>query len=150
MGTVRDGIRPVQSALEVYVQGLRSRLNVQSVVVFGSRARGDHWEDSDIDLLVLSADFEGLPSSQRIDVLLESWSGIPALEPFGLTPAECEGPGWLLLWDALAQGRVLEDDGSFQRAREKFLERVRSGDLTPTADGWRGRLGKGRGDSTTG
>lgn len=142
MGTVRDGIRPVQSALKAYSQGLRSRLNLQSIVVFGSRARGDHWENSDIDLLVISRDFQGLSSGQRIDLLLESWPGIPALEPFGVTPAECEGPGWLMLWDALYQGRVLEDDGAFRRAREKFLERLRDGDLTPTADGWRERLKK--------
>lgn len=142
MGTVRDGIRPVESALKAYSQDLRSRLNLQSLVVFGSRARGDHWENSDIDLLVISRDFQGLSSGQRIDLLLESWPGIPALEPFGVTPAECEGPGWLLLWDALYQGRVLEDDGAFRRAREKFLERLRNGDLTPTADGWRERLKK--------
>ncbi len=143
MGTVRDGIRPIQPDLEAYCSGLRSRLNLRSVAVFGSRARGDHWENSDIDLLVISEDFQGLNSGQRIDLLLESWPGIPALEPFGVTPAECEGAGWLLLWDALYQGRILVDDGTFSRAREKLVERIRAGDLTPTADGWRERLRPG-------
>ncbi|MBX3170385.1 MAG: nucleotidyltransferase domain-containing protein [Candidatus Eremiobacteraeota bacterium] len=92
---------------------MRSRLNLRSVIVFGSRARGDHWENSDINLLAISDDF------------LESWPGIPALEPFGVTPAECEGPGWLLLWDALYQ------------AREKLFVRIHSVDLTPAAGGWR-------------
>lgn len=140
MGTFRDGIRPVQSELEAYSRGLSSRIGLRSVVVFGSRARGDHWENSDIDLLVVSDDFHGLSSGQRIDLLLESWPGIPALEPFGVTPEECMGPGWLLLWDALHQGRVLEDDGTFRYARERLLQRIEEGALVPTSGGWRERL----------
>jgi len=113
---------------------------LSSVVLFGSRARGDHWETSDIDLLVISAAFQGLSSGERIDLLLEAWPGIPALEPFGVTADEAEGEGWLLLWDALHQGIALEDDGAFQKARENLLARIADGGLTPTAHGWRERL----------
>ena len=140
MGTVRDGLRPIQPALEEYTQKVGQKVHLHSAVLFGSRARGDHWENSDIDLLLISPDFHGLNSGQRIDLLLQFWPGVPALEPFGVTPAECEGPGWLLLWDALHQGRVLEDDGTFRRAREKLMHRISTGALTPTRDGWRERL----------
>jgi len=140
MGPVRDGLRAVQSSLEEYIQKLRLKCKVHSVVLFGSRARGDHWENSDIDLLVISPDFAGLNSGQRIDLLLELWPGIPALEPFGVTPIESVNDGWLLLWDALYQGRVLEDDGTYRLAREKLMGRIRDGALTPTLDGWRERL----------
>ena len=143
MGRVRDGIRPVQSRLETYCERLRTRIGLRSVVVFGSRARGDHWENSDIDLLVIADDFRGMSSGQRIDLLLEAWSGIPALEPFGVTSEECTGPGWLLLWDALHQGRALEDDGTFKSSREILLRRIEEGNLTPTPGGWRERLGTG-------
>jgi predicted nucleotidyltransferase len=32
------------------------------VIVFGSRARGDHRPESDVDVLLVSPDFEGLPT----------------------------------------------------------------------------------------
>jgi hypothetical protein len=65
MGTVRDGIRPVQPQLDRYCQTLAAKLHLRAAAVFGSRARGDHWETSDIDLLVVSEDFQGMHSGQR-------------------------------------------------------------------------------------
>jgi len=124
MGTVRDGICPVQAQLEAYLDELRRHLDLEAAVVFGSRARNDHWEKSDIDLLVVSPSFADWPASQRTDLLLDCWGGIPALEPFGVTPQELEGHGWLLLWDALYEGRPLCDSGCFARAQARLHERM--------------------------
>ena len=33
--------------------------NIEKIILFGSRARGDHTERSDIDLAVLGGDFDG-------------------------------------------------------------------------------------------
>ncbi|MBI3926025.1 MAG: hypothetical protein HY319_10830 [Armatimonadetes bacterium] len=63
------------------------------------------------------------------------------MEPFGRTPEELSGHGSLLLWDALDQGRPLCDDGTWAEARSLFRQRIESGGLTPTAGGWRERLG---------
>ncbi|MBI3928034.1 MAG: nucleotidyltransferase domain-containing protein [Armatimonadetes bacterium] len=140
MGLLRDGLREVQPQLNAYLSRLRGRIPVRSAVLFGSRARGQHWETSDIDLLVVSSAFNGLSRGERFDLLLADWSGIPALEPFGCTPPELLGHGSLLLWDALHQGRVLLDDGVWQAARQHFDERLERGDLTPTRRGWKERL----------
>ncbi|MCE7872708.1 nucleotidyltransferase domain-containing protein [bacterium CPR1] len=140
MGFVRDGVREVEPQLKGYLQVLKRKLPVRAAVVFGSRARNDHWRDSDIDLLVVSEAFEGMPRSLRIDFLLDEWQDVPALEPFGCTPAELAGPGGLMLWDALHQGRPIFDDGTWREARAQFQRRIERGELTPTAGGWRERL----------
>lgn len=57
----RDGVREVEPQLRRYLQALQQRLPVECLVVFGSRARADHWIDSDIDLLVVSPAFQNLP-----------------------------------------------------------------------------------------
>ena len=111
MGRVRDGICSVQPELESYLVDLRRLIQVEAAAVFGWRARNDHWESSDIDLLIVSPDFADWPNSRRIDMLLSCWPGRPALEPFGVTAQELEGYGHLLVWDALDQGRPLLDSG---------------------------------------
>lgn len=136
MGRVRDGLRSVQPLLDEYIAKLSHLVRLGAVVVFGSRARGDHWEASDIDLLVISSDFHGKDRLERFDLLLEPWSGIPALEPTGVTPEEVLGEGHLLLWDALDQGRVLLDDGIFAKARARLHERIAGGELRATPGGW--------------
>lgn len=140
MGFVRDGVREVEPQLKRYLHALERKLPVRAAVVFGSRARNDHWRHSDIDFLVVSEAFEGMPRSHRIDLLLDEWEDVPALEPFGCTPAELAGPGGLMLWDALHQGRPIFDDGTWRDARAQFQRRVERGELTPTAGGWRERL----------
>lgn len=42
-----------------FVGALRRRIRLERVILFGSRARGNASEDSDIDLLVVSPDFGG-------------------------------------------------------------------------------------------
>jgi len=46
------GLRAVEPALTQYLERLQQRFNLAAVVVIGSRARGDHWQHSDLDLLV--------------------------------------------------------------------------------------------------
>jgi len=140
VGRVRDGLREVEPQLTEYLRRLGERIPLSCVALFGSRARNDHWRTSDIDLLVVSPAFAGKPRPARLDLLLEDWDGIPALEPFGCTPEELLGYGGLLLWDALHQGRPLCDDGTWEAARKHFERRLSTGELTPTAGGWRESL----------
>jgi predicted nucleotidyltransferase len=50
------------------VSVIKKRLPDVRVILFGSRARGDHLADSDIDLILVSRTFEGITS--RIGRLL--------------------------------------------------------------------------------
>jgi len=39
------------------------------IILFGSRARGNHLKDSDYDLIVVSSRFEGIPFTKRMVML---------------------------------------------------------------------------------
>ncbi|MBI3927217.1 MAG: nucleotidyltransferase domain-containing protein, partial [Armatimonadetes bacterium] len=45
---------------------LERRILIQALVVFGSRARNDHWKDSDVDLVIVSPAFQGMTRRDRI------------------------------------------------------------------------------------
>lgn len=61
------------------------------VILFGSRARGDHFKDSDYDLLVISPAFEGVRFGERMARVFDLWDQYPAeIEPLCYTPAEFE------------------------------------------------------------
>jgi predicted nucleotidyltransferase len=44
----------------------RSGVSVQKLIVFGSRARGEGNEDSDLDIAVVSSDYEGKDIFDRV------------------------------------------------------------------------------------
>jgi len=64
-------------------------IRVEGVFLFGSQVRGDSREGSDIDLIVVSPDFDGKSVRERAEVLGVAAARI--LEPIqgmGVTPAE--------------------------------------------------------------
>lgn len=80
--------RRVRRFAEEHLQRLQSSWEPDLVLVFGSRARGDALEDSDLDLIVVSPRFEGIPFLDRIHRVLDDLQ-----VPFGVdllcyTPAE--------------------------------------------------------------
>ncbi|MHB2017151.1 MAG: nucleotidyltransferase domain-containing protein [Candidatus Xenobia bacterium] len=132
----RDGLREVEAALKPWTTQVVARFSPASIVLTGSRARGTHFRDSDIDILVVAGGFDGVPTPLRIEALLEGWHSTPALEPIGVTPTELANDS-LYLWDALSDGRILVDDGTFLAARQRHHSRIARGELTRTAGGWR-------------
>ena len=54
---------------------LKSKFNPTSVIVFGSRARGEGGEHSDIDVVVVSESFRGIPFLKRMPALLRLIKG---------------------------------------------------------------------------
>ena len=126
----------MQAQLEAWVRQLP--IEVTSLVVTGSRARNTHFSDSDIDVIVVSPAFAGMRRPDRIDLLLQPWYDRPALEPFGLCPDELDCDS-LYLWDALCDGRALQDDGTWQAARDRHLVRLEAGELVRQPGGWRQR-----------
>jgi hypothetical protein len=66
-------------------------IHVEKVILYGSYAQGKAREESDIDLIVISPDFEGKDVRQRLEILGVAAARI--LEPvqaLGVTTAEIE------------------------------------------------------------
>ena len=64
------GMSPVTDALlDQMVQAIVAEVDPEQVILFGSRARGDAREDSDVDLVVVEAEPFGLERSRRQELV---------------------------------------------------------------------------------
>ena len=72
------------------VKLIRQKYKPEKIILFGSRARGDHFKTSDIDLLIISKAFAGLTWRDRIIGVFGRWDKKEMLEPICLTPEEFE------------------------------------------------------------
>lgn len=70
----------------------RTGLTLDEIVFFGSRAREDYRESSDVDILIVSSDFEDVPKAERSTDLFLEWDydRLPEPEFICLTPEEFE------------------------------------------------------------
>ena len=59
-----------QLELDRIVQRIAEVLEPEQIILFGSRAQGDHRSDSDADLLVVMPDGSGNPAEQAAQALL--------------------------------------------------------------------------------
>lgn len=81
----------IKRIVEEFVKHLQGFLRVQKVVLYGSHARGNPHEWSDIDIAVISDDFKGMPPFKRAEVLaMAHLKSDPALAPIAYTLAEYE------------------------------------------------------------
>ncbi len=69
-------------------EALEKEFRIEKLILFGSRARGDHLKESDIDLVVISSDFAGMDFLERIRRIARLWEGALRLEPLCYTPEE--------------------------------------------------------------
>ena len=63
MTQVTDGL------LEQMVQAIVDEVDPEQVILFGSRARGEEREDSDVDLVVVEAEPFGKTRSRRLEAV---------------------------------------------------------------------------------
>lgn len=87
MGAQRTG-PALDKPVAEFVRRVKAAFRVDRMLLFGSRARGDHLLDSDYDFLIVSDDFVGIPFPQRMTMLYEYWDAPASLEVFCYTREE--------------------------------------------------------------
>jgi len=124
-----------ENIIEDYLKRLQDH-NVRSIILFGSVARGEAREDSDVDLLVIAS---GLPDiKKRYDDLLPARK--PArIDDIWMTPEELEEmvdakTGFVM--DALMVGEVLLDDGTVEEAKKRLTESLKRLGARRLKHGW--------------
>lgn len=82
----------IKDTIEEYKHALRMLgIRAERVILYGSFARGSQREDSDIDLLVVSSDFQKMNLRERLEVLGMAAARImKPIEAQGYTPEETE------------------------------------------------------------
>jgi uncharacterized protein len=72
----------LEQKISDFIERLERAIRVEAVILFGSYAHGTPHKWSDIDLAVISPNFEGLPINRRQEVITENSRG----RAFGLAP----------------------------------------------------------------
>lgn len=70
------------------ISALLTRLGATKGILFGSRVRGDALTTSDVDLVVISDRFEGIPFARRLNLVQDQWESNLFLEALPYTPDE--------------------------------------------------------------
>ena len=85
-----------------YIRNLESLgISIQKVIIFGSQAKGDFRNDSDIDIAVISKDFEKMGLWDRAKYLGRAARDIPyPIEALGFSPSQLR---------AAEQGTILDE-----------------------------------------
>ncbi len=78
----------LKRAFNRFLSRMEHELQPERVILFGSRARGEHKETSDFDLIVVSSRFRGVPWIKRAPMVIRLWDIPLDLEPICLTPQE--------------------------------------------------------------
>jgi len=94
----------LREALEIvrdYLSELGKRIEIHEAYLFGSLARGDSLDTSDLDLLIVSPSVENLAPDERRHLAYSVWKGRRAADIIILTPGELE--------EALRRSVILRD-----------------------------------------
>ncbi len=86
MGRIADPV--VRRFAARYLPRLRQRYQPELVLAFGSRVRGEALVESDLDLLVVSARFRGVPFLERASTILTDLDLPFATDVLCYTPEE--------------------------------------------------------------
>jgi predicted nucleotidyltransferase len=114
------------------------RDEVEFIVLFGSRARGNWSRDSDYDILVGLRGEDGKRLIDRMYDLSLLADGNLEVFPYARSEWERMFQGRnLLVLDALDHGKVLFDRGAFAAMQRLFHRWLDEGSLTRSGSGWR-------------
>ena len=79
----------ILDVINKYVSELKKHFNISSIILFGSYAKGNNNEDSDIDIAVISEDFEDIYDSMAI-LMGMTWDIDARIEPHPITVEDYE------------------------------------------------------------
>ena len=120
------------------MEELRRRgFKVRSVVIFGSYAKGDFTEESDVDLCVVA---DNLPEEEIERRTLRKYYTTPGVEVVAYSPDEFKRMLEKLnpvVLDIVDYGKALMDDGFFKECREALDRLFKENRLTRVANTWR-------------
>lgn len=128
--------KPHASKLKLFLDALRTSYAVRAVVVFGSAAKGSWNYRSDFDVLIVS-DSMGDTWYDRALKAYEVSEG--KIQPFVVTSEEFRAAvesRRYILWEALHDGIVVEDDGIFSGMRGLLLGLIADGVIAKRTNGW--------------
>ena len=114
----------IEKALHEYCTEVEKRFNPICIILYGSRAKGTFTNASDIDIIVISNNFEQDFLSRIKDLIDANISSFP-IEPLGYTQSEFEimlGSYRITALDAISEGIPLFGAEYFNSLKDKLNE----------------------------
>lgn len=114
-----------------------NQFSLKCVILFGSYAKGNFTEDSDIDLCVIA---EQLPEDELRRRTLGGFYSTPKITAIGFYPQELINflkKGSCFVYDIISDGMVVYDDGCFENIKSVYEECIREFQMIREANGWR-------------
>ncbi len=100
----------LERAISRFIENLQKGIRVEAVILYGSYVHGHPHEWSDIDIAVVSPDFEALPINERQEIISRlTWRERDGrIEPIGYPSSEYHNPGrHSFLREIIRTGRVV-------------------------------------------
>lgn len=123
--------------LEHFSKQLFERYTIETIILFGSTAKGTDNYRSDFDLLIVTNDMgEDWFTRHRNAFALS----IGLVQPFVLTPQEFSNAvenRQTLVWEAMVDGLLLYDRGLGQEQINRFQKLLQNGQIERLHKGWR-------------
>ena len=118
----------VRIIIENFVQALEPEICVERIILFGSYAHNQAHEWSDIDVAVLSPDFDGLTETAKTDLLARKTLRCHSrLMPLAYTPAQFDNaPPYFFAAEIRRTGKVIYDARRIQKGRKTAGKRKMS------------------------
>jgi predicted nucleotidyltransferase len=103
----------VEASISDFARRLEGGVSVEAVILYGSYANGRPHEYSDIDVAVISPDFEGVPMWRRQEIIASlTLDRDRRLAPIGYPSSEYRNPGpHSFLREIIRTGRVVYQAG---------------------------------------
>lgn len=60
--------------IKLFIRRLKKDFLIEKILFFGSRTREDYFKNSDIDLMIVSEDFEGIDFTKRMSMMYDYWN----------------------------------------------------------------------------
>ncbi len=119
----------IKDALQDYCEGVIKRFKPLCIILYGSRAKGTFTDKSDVDIIVISNNFNQ-DFLLRIRSLIDANATMLPIEPLGYTEAEFNSmleSCRLTALDAVKEGIALFGRDYFDRLRVKLNELEKKG-----------------------
>lgn len=99
----------VTLAIDDFVRRLQTAISVDRLILFGSHAKNEVHEGSDVDLAVISPDFENRSTWERQELIARASVGRAyRISPIGFAPSEYDNPArHSFLREIVRTGRVV-------------------------------------------
>ena len=76
--------KDIEESIKKFIEEIKKKYNVSAIILFGSYAKGTENEDSDIDIAVISEDFDDIYDCMAI-LMGMTWDIDARIEPHPIT-----------------------------------------------------------------